>query len=321
MYVGPVEVALLAAASAPDDVERAIALLDAVVGVLDRVDRNRSFRECKITWQPLPLAWLPSLFEAAPSDEARLALSLVSRFGSDRPFVLYRFGVTKEWGRLVHPERAPARWSWRPGPLPSVLCDVLWRATLDHEADNKGQGATHARRPMLLPANNQQLEAWLSGGNDDLASRWISRLALFDWSSVPPAMRHIVKGDPVSLAPTGVLSLYGVLQPFFDERPIQSSDGVHFEELLSVASGARNPAVARTLASFLRAGNVDAAMRLAVSRYAMARSRLIETSVPWSTSEPERLVASFLFSIHNAERTSLVERWLRPKRQGDHKHV
>jgi len=323
-YVGRIEAAILAALSAPGDAERAIALLDAVVVVVDRLDRNRSFRERKVGWQPLPLAWLPSLFDGtAPADEARLALSLVSGFTRDRPFTLYRFGVTKEpGGRWVHPERAPARWSWRPGPLPGVLCDVLWRATLDREVKRTERGAAPVARPFLLPANHQELEAWLSGGvDDDLVSRWISRLALFDWSFVPPAVQHIMQGEQVVLAPSGALSLYGVLQPFFDERPVQSSDAARSETLLSVASGARTPAVARTLASLLRVGQVDAGMRLARSRYSMARSRLIETSVPWSTSEPERLLASFLFSLHDGERTSLAGRWLRPQRQGDHGHA
>jgi hypothetical protein len=59
---GPIESALLGVASEPNRSEAGIALLDAVVRALDRIDRNRSFREAKVRWEPLPLEWLPSLF-------------------------------------------------------------------------------------------------------------------------------------------------------------------------------------------------------------------------------------------------------------------
>ena len=45
---GPIESALLDVAAEPTNSEAGIALLDAVVSALDRVDRNRSFREGKI---------------------------------------------------------------------------------------------------------------------------------------------------------------------------------------------------------------------------------------------------------------------------------
>ena len=78
---GPIESALLGVASEPNRSEAGIALLDAVVRALDRIDRNRSFREAKVRWEPLPLEWLPSLFaNEQPGVEARLALSLVSAF-------------------------------------------------------------------------------------------------------------------------------------------------------------------------------------------------------------------------------------------------
>ncbi len=319
LYVGPLEAAMLAAASAPNDAERACAVLDAAVAAIDRLDRNRSFRERKITWRPLPNAWLPNLFgDILPSGEARLALSLVSGFSSDRPFALYRFGVTKERdGRFVHPDRVPARWGWRAGPLPSLLCDVLCRATLDRETDTVDRRTT-----FLLPATHHQIEMWLSSRIDDaLLANWVSRLALFDWSFVTPAVKTFAKGGVAPLSPSGALCLYGILQPFFGERIIPSQRTTSSEDLLSAESGARTPAVARALAALLRTGQVEGAIRLAKSRYAMARLPLIETSVPWATSDPERLLASLLFSVRPAERTTLVGHWLRPQRQGGHSHV
>ncbi len=84
---GPIEAALLVVAANPDRSEGAIALLDAVTTALDRIDRNRSFREGKVRWEPLPPEWLPSLLaEEQPGVEARLALSLVSSFPAALPF-------------------------------------------------------------------------------------------------------------------------------------------------------------------------------------------------------------------------------------------
>src|SRR5690606_14506841 len=72
---GPIEAALLAVAAEPGNPESSLALLDAIVSALDRIDRNRSFREGKVRWEPLPLEWLPSLFaDEQPGVEARLAL-------------------------------------------------------------------------------------------------------------------------------------------------------------------------------------------------------------------------------------------------------
>lgn len=327
-YVGPLEAAMVAAVSAPDNPERASALLDATVAALDRLDRNHVFRERKIAWRSLPLEWLPILFYGnAPPEEARLALSLVSGFSVARPFTLYRFGVNKESdGRFVHSHPAPARWRWRTGPLANVLCNVLLRTVLDWEVDSRSRKSSSAeqsrRAPFVLYATHQQIERWLSGQNDDgLLAAWISRLALFDWSFVPPAVKRFAAASADPLSPSAGLCLYGALQPFFDERATPSTPGMASEKLLSAESGARTPAVARAIASLLRAGQVGAAMRLAKTRYAMARSPLIESSVPWNIGDSERLLASFLFSVRPAERTALAGRWLRPKRQGGHVHA
>ena len=121
-------------------------MLDAVVESLDRVDRNRSFREARVSWEPLPIAWLPSLFADEQTEaEARLALALVSGFPLSRPLTLYRFGVEWRYGRFEHAERAPARWVWGPGDLPRVLSTVLARRTLDWESAQKHRNATRIR--------------------------------------------------------------------------------------------------------------------------------------------------------------------------------
>ena len=190
---GPVESALVDAASGPDDPEAAAALLGAAVRALDRVDMNKSFRERGVTWQPLPIDWLPALFSGdVPAREARLALSLVSAFPAEYPFALYRFGV--EWrnktpdGRprtyspYIHSKTAPARWVWRIGSLTQNLGAVLQRRLLDWE-NEEGRTGPPARAPIA--ARLADVEAWLDSNIDEVfLTRWMSRFALFDWSFI-----------------------------------------------------------------------------------------------------------------------------------------
>jgi len=314
---GPIESALLDLASEPRNSESGIALLDAVVGALDRIDRNRRFREGKIRWEPLPLEWLPSLFaDEQPGVEARLALSLVSAFSVAQSFATYRFGVEWKYGQtyanFTHTERPPARWVWGPGGLARVLVVVLSRRLLDQDADaDRPHQCGHA----LLPATASQVRQWLAGDLDEsLFSAWLSRLALFDWRRVPQEVRALVPGEDRVLQADGELALLGLLQPLIDQRPLVIRD-LSPHDLLSQETGARTTEAARALVTLTRAGNLDAALRLASSRYAMAAARLATFDVSFATHHPDRLAAALLFTISDRDRAGLFERWLRPRRR------
>ena len=322
---GPIEAALLNVAAEPNRPEAAIALLDAVAFALDRIDRNRSFREEKVRWEPLPLEWLPSLFtDEPPGVEARLALSLVSGFPEALPFTAYRFGV--EWTKdgkydwttkptwFEHSKVAPARWVWGPGELARVLGAVLSRCLLD---DGKLE-ATITTRPKgraPLAAELADLSQWFAGELDELLfSAWLSRLALFDWRKVPQALRTLIHGQVRPLRVDGELALLGLMQPLVDQRAlIVRTLSPH--DLLTDETGARTTEVARSLVTLIRSGNLDAATRLASSRYAMAGARLASFDVPLSAHDPDRLVAALLFTISDRNRADLFTRWLRPRRQ------
>jgi len=311
---GPIEKAMLQVAARPEDAASACRLLDAVVASLDRVDRNRSFRERRISWEPLPLDWLPALFGASPPTiEARLALAAVSVFPEKRPFALYRFGVHERNGHFEHPVSLPRRWVWRPGPLARVLSQVLLRRTLDWESDFD---ETEPARSGL-PATLAEVSLWLEGlVDDDPIAQWLSRLALFDWRPTPSRVRTALgqtEGGAVPL--TGALALYGLFSPLFDLRPLHRRTGSQAGDLLDRESGARTPAAARALASLLRTGRVAPALGLACSRYTMAGTRLAKVAAPWDIHDPDRLLASMLFPASNRERSLLIERWLRPARQ------
>lgn len=322
---GPVEAALLDVASAPQRSDAAIALLDSIVTALDRIDRNRRLREGGVNWKPLPLEWLPALFaDEAPACEARLALSLVSGFPEALPFTAYRFGV--EWttdGKydwtthpswFEHAKVAPARWVWGSGELARVLGAVLSRRLFDQgklEATNTP--CPKDRAPLAVRL--MDLSQWLAKELDErLFSAWLSRLALFDWRKIPPVVRSLISAEHTPLQLDGGLALLGLVQPLVDQRSLVVRS-VSPNDLLSSDTGARTTEVARSLVTLIRSGNLDAAVRLASSRYAMAGARLASFDVRWRTCEADRHGAALLFTLSDHDRAVLFKRWLRPRRR------
>lgn len=324
---GPIEAALLDVAAEPNRVEAGIALLDAIVSGLDRIDRNRRLREKRVRWQPLPIEWLPSLFaNEATGVEARLALALVSGFPGALPFTAFRFGVS--WTsdgmvagrvrrrRFEHAKVAPARWVWRPGEVSRTLGAVLARSLLEEPKLDVPGKPWRGRAP--LPASGDHLRRWLAGDLDEpLLAAWLSRLALFDWTRVPDEVRALAGRAPGSSSANGELALLGLLQPLADRRRLVI-EALSPVDLLDDERGARTPEVARSLVMLVRSANLDAAVRLAAARYAMVGVRLATFDASWRTHDPDRLVAALLFPLSGRERATLFERWLRPRRpQGD----
>jgi len=322
---GPIESAMVRLAQEPNNPVAFCSLLDRVVAALDRVDRNSSHRQRRIRWEPLPLDELVALFEhEEPSLEARLAISLVSAFPRARPFTLYRFGVEKRYGQFEHPESPPARWVFRAGPLLRILSDVVMRSTLDWENERKtGSEVGQRKIPIAIATSAADVQQWLDGSADEaLLARWLGRVALFDWRSIPETLRERLQ-SPSSPSPAdGSLLLVGLLQPLFDARPLPLPGLTERNDALSKESGARTPGAARAISALIRTGQLDAAIRIARSRYAMADIPLIRTEVRWAVAEPERLLAALLFPIQDRDRSALVQRWLRPQRQkGGYAHV
>jgi CRISPR-associated protein Csx17 len=307
-------------------------LLDATVQTLDRVDVNRSFREKGVWWRPLPLEWLPALFgSASPDIEARLALSLASAFPVGYPFALYRFGVqwwnTTREGQpkanspYAHPKTAPGRWVWRTCPLVQNLCAVIGRRLLDWE--DKNERGTPPMRPPIA-ARMSDVEGWLDGGVDEtLLARWLARLALFDWFFIPAGVRMLPPFVSERTVVRPELALYGLLHPLFDLRPVSNNGRKEGRDLLARKTEARTPAAARRMATFMRGGDIESAIKVARSRYAMAQAPLMRMHAPdssteipnWAVADPERLLAALLFPVSDRDRSTLIGRWLRLQRQ------
>ncbi|MCZ2136020.1 MAG: hypothetical protein LC098_11430, partial [Burkholderiales bacterium] len=194
-----------------------------------------------------------------------------------------------------------------------VLGAVLSRKLLDQEAD---ANTPHRRGRAPLPATASQVRQWLGGDLDEeLFAAWLARLALFDWRIVPQEVRSIVQRDDASVPEAdGELALLGLLQPLVDQRPLVIRD-VSDDDLLAEETGARTTEAARSLVTLTRAGNFDAVLRLASSRYSMAHARLATFDTTFAADSPDRLVAALLFTLSGRDRVALFQRWLRPRRQ------
>ncbi len=307
---GPLERALIDVVKRPRFAERSRNLLDAMATVLDRIDRNAQLRARQISWKPLPNDWVPELFgDACPPLEARLSLALVASFPRGRPFAAYRFGVTGRNNKvLVHEKIAPARWVWRQGDIGPTLCEVLLRWLLDWSADVEKSPEIATRRNFIA-ASLRDVDSWLSGNvDDDLFTRWLSRLALFDWNYVPQ-QKTVALPSPYSLAVSPLLCLFGLMQPLFDLQPVKTRFG-NSSDLLPEASGARTPAAARRLAALLLSQQFDAALAFAASRYAVANLPIARRELQLWEASSARLLSSMLIPVSAPERTFLLDRWL-----------
>lgn len=320
---GPIEAALIRAAENRADAAYLRALLDEVVAALDRVDRNVSYRKANVAWSPLPLSELQSLFaDGPPSLEARLAAGFVSSFPSWQPFTTYRFGVERRPGGYFHPERTPARWVFGPGTLPEVLSAVVMRATLDREREEK-MWVNQPPWPMIT-LTSRDVAQWLDAEVDEESfSRWLGRFALFDWAKIPQEVRALFEVRADDAGVTGPTLLVALFQPIVDRRPLKLAfHGARSENVLADSARVRPPGVARAIVGLARSGAVDAATRIVAARYAMANLPLMRTHVPWTVAEPARFVAALFLPLRDSERSSLIQRWLRPqRRKGDSKDV
>ena len=193
-----------------------------------------------------------------------------------------------------------------------------------HEVLDEDAAADNVRRGRApLPVTTGHIHRWLASELDEsLLVAWLSRLALFDWRRIPPVVRSLINAETTPPRADGGLALVGLIQPLVDRwalivRSLSPSD------LLSDDTGARTPEAARALITLIRGGNLDAAIRLASSRYAMAGARLASFNLPWGVRDPERLVAALLFTVSDRDRVVLFERWLRPRRRqpGGEVHV
>jgi CRISPR-associated protein Csx17 len=320
-FRAPLEAALVARAAEPTSVGTARALADALVQVLDRVDRNQAARKRNLRWQFLPREWLLALFgDGEPSLEARLAMSVASLLsnGAVPSFAAYRFGAELggDWAR--HPPQPPSRWIWRTRDTEQCLIALVRRRLVDaEEGPALGAEATGLPFRASVSVSLADVHAWLRRDvDDDVLGRWIGRIALFDWRRLRqaaytnPRLRDVVRPRGAAIAADADLAAYGLLRPLLDSRTVPGPDG----EPVFAEPAVRTVASARRLVALLSAGAGAAALDHARSRYAMGLNPLAEFRVGLDVSGPRRVLASLAFAAPTGELGRLVERFLRPER-------
>src|SRR5690606_3319424 len=166
--------------------------------------------------------------------------------------------------------------------------------SLDQATADADSARAKGRAP--LPATTAHVHQWLGGELDEqILQAWLSRLALFDWRRVPQEVKLRISAENTPPQVDGELALLGLVQPLVDQRAVVVRS-LSPDDLLSDETGARTTEAARSLVTLVRTGNLDAAVRLASSRYAMAGAHLASFDVPWRARDSERLVAALLFT-------------------------
>jgi CRISPR-associated protein Csx17 len=308
---GPIEAALIRHAACPADREAATRLLDALVATLDRVEGNRAFRETAVELDLLPLEWLVLwLGRDQPAAEVRVAMGVTSLL--EAPFLVHRWGVRLVAGsaaRYRFTKEPQARCVWTVGPLVSNLSRLLQRRLVDAERDATGPESLPTRASFNI--RRDDLAQWLAGELDEAElARWVDRLALFDWSSVPEALRGASTKAPSTRPVDGLLALWSLLRPLLDRRKLTVGGRALFEE----HADPRTVAAGRGMVARLGVGDVEGTIEIAASRYHMAGRPLGRVGAASAVEEPLRLMSSLLFQPVAAELVEVTPRWLRPTR-------
>jgi len=308
---GPIEAAVTGYAARPADPEAAKRLLDALVLALDRVEANRSFRERSVEFDLLPLEWLRMWLGSGESAaELRLAMGAASLL--DEPFLVHRWSVSRTPGtatRYRFTKERQARCVWTIGPVADNLVRILQRRLVD--ADHAAKGSESLPTRATVNVSRGDLRLWLAHAIDEgELARWVDRLALFDWRSMPNALRsmhaRVEEAPPVD----GRLVLCGLLRPLLDRRRLAVSGKPLFED----HADPRTAGVGRSLVARLAVRDLDGAVDIARSRYHMAGRPLGRVRADLSVDDPIRLASALLFQPFCDELIGTTARWLRPIR-------
>jgi len=226
--------------------EAALNVLDAQFTALAKVDRNKTHREAKVTFERLPLdllVWLAK--HEGGSAEFRLAVAIASlkseipparngRHAPPRlpqPFLAYRLGAVPEKYFWSIPKDRPMRAIWSPRALVDNLCALARRRLIDSHASGIAPFRSH------FPAPLADVLAFLQGETDDLLlARWIDRLSLFDWRYDRELFNALKPEELPALHWNGETALYAYFRPLVHEELLRglqkqiSANDRHFKQ-------------------------------------------------------------------------------------------
>jgi CRISPR-associated protein Csx17 len=274
--------------------EHGLAVVDALFGALQRVDRNKTYRGESVRFELLPAAWLDVLVgEHERVREFRLAAAIASLRAArldDAPrdkhnnapsiFLPYRLGVTVERRFCLVPKEVPFRRVWSTRGLSGNLSAVVQRRLIEtpEAAEPPFSGTMYAQYADVLD--------WLDGHVDEtVLERWIDRCSLFDWSA--PLLPRLANSGAQKPA-NALNSFYAFFRPLFDPTALNKIRG-------SKTGDAPKSGVLRPITAMIGRGDIGGAWSVARSVYARLGVPLADFPVwqEFTLMQPQRLSLRF----------------------------
>lgn len=310
-------------------VERSLALLDALAEALGKVDRNKAHRSAGVRFELLPLAWLRWILEngVENTSEMRLAVALASlweepprkasssaRAAAPQRFLAYRLGASGRGRYWAIPKDRPLRAIWSLRPLEDNLAALARRRLLESQP-----GAIAPFRGAVS-ANLADVHVFLAGETDDeILARWLDRFCLFDWSSKsddPEALRAWCR-RPWQRSPMndpGTL-LHVFFRPLLDDGLLREIVGP--KETLKIETKKHPLAAAgrfSPVASALERGDAATAWATAASIYhALGLVTADFGGTSFDCLRPRPLLAALLFPVRRENLADTFRhRWQAP---------
>ena len=312
---GPLEQALIdftAATAGEGGTEPAWRLVDEVVSVLARVDRNGTFRRSGARFRLLPGAWAAGLLQRDPPDrESRIALAISSLVATSASglFVEYRIGArrTGTGPRLEFPESTPARCVWNEVELAANLRATGERRVLEELRSTNPQPPLDATHRLGV----DDLNAWLAGEVDEERVRlWLDRLCVFNWSgkeNIDPA-RGLLGSNQVPPAVDGALALYALFRPLASPwlfRKILRESDIQAQPTSTCVQLGR-------IIAMLRQEDVTGAVEAAVAAYRAAGVPCADFGPMPEGLDSARLVSALVIPVRDDQVHTIFRRWRTP---------
>jgi CRISPR-associated protein Csx17 len=304
-------------------------LLDIVFSSLANTAKNKEYRKQEPVLTFLPVSWAISLLKSTYeiSLEAKIAIALATLRpetfpkkliteeddNHTAPLIAYRVGVVpyfkNKWSRVKISKNTPLRVVWSHKSLVDNICAVIHRRVMI-ESDAGAEPPFNTQFSLSFDA----VSAFLNNELDDaLVDRWLTRFMLFDWSSISPTERGVLReivrknGESGPLLPEDFL--YILFRPLF-----------HFGTFAELAQNDGPDSVPKTtvnalrqLVALLERGDCAAAHSVAVNRYKALLQQTADFGENiFDVTDSRRLLAALLLPTRPKSIVQAFVRWVTP---------
>jgi len=316
---GPLDRAVIELAARPD-AETARALVDALIGALRAVDRNRSHRKRKVRFQLLPHAWASSLVgEHDPvTPEINLAFALASLNPTNTappgrpkqitaPMLAYWLGAENQGNWWEISEGVPLRRVWGGGQFAANMVAVLQRRLIEERPDAAPPFDGRARVGLA------EIEALLERSLDESELiRWFFRFSLFETHGAKRLERkQQLAASPQIAALSPTLALFALFKPLFDPRLIR-------HESVGASRYAKVGTLAH-IAALLSRDDVNSAVQAARNAYHAVGVELADFDCQFDLQNSSSLLAALLVPTNSHEVAKVFRRWRSPAKLNQRK--